>query len=131
MKDLLKKRTVWFYLEILAALLMIVAIIIGWTTKGLVKNTFSVSIVVFAVIGILIEILYQFLNLEFLPLIVTIMYAFVFGIIGNQGSYVISDHINGVSFLGGNYAMVLQCLTLTGIGLLLSIVALFHNQKKE
>ncbi len=131
MRDMLKGKTVWFYAEILAAVLIAVAVIIGCTTKGLVKNTFSSSIVICAVIGILLEILYQFVNLEILPLGVTVMYALTLGIIANQGSYVISDHVNGVSFLGGNYQMVLQCLILTGLGLILSILALFFEQKKQ
>ena len=130
MGKMLKERTVWFYAEIMAAVLIVAALIIGWTTKGLVKNTFASSIIVCAVIGILLEVVYQFINLEILPLGVTIMYALTFGIIANQGCYVISDHFNGVSFLGGNYQMVLQCLVLTGAGLLISIIALFHNQKK-
>ena len=130
MGKMLKERTVWFYAEIMAAVLIGAALIIGWVTKGLVKNTFASSIIVCAVIGILLEVVYQFINLEILPLGVTIMYALTFGIIANQGSYVISDHFNGVSFLGGNYQMVLQCLVLTGAGLLISIIALFHNQKK-
>ena len=107
---MLKERTVWFYAEIMAAVLIVAALIIGWITKGLVKNTFASSIIVCAVIGILLEVVYQFINLEILPLGVTIMYALTFGIIANQGSYVISDHFNGVSFLGGNYQMVLQCM---------------------
>ena len=130
MGKMLKERTVWFYAEIMAAVLIVAALIIGWITKGLVKNTFASSIIVCAVLGILLEVVYQFINLEILPLGVTIMYALTFGIIANQGSYVISDHFNDVSFLGGNYQMVLQCLVLTGAGLLISIIALFHNQKK-
>ncbi len=131
MRDMLKEKTVWFYVEILAAVLIAVAVILGWTTKGLVKNTFAPSIIICAVIGILLEILYQFINLEILPLGVTVMYALTLGIIANQGSYVISDHVNGVSFLGGNYQMVMQCLILTGTGLMLSIIALFFEQKKS
>lgn len=127
---MLKDKTVWFYVEIAAAVLTVIAMVIGWITKGLVKNTFSGSIVICAVIAILLEVLYQFVDLEILPLAVTIMYALTFGIIGNQGSYVISDHFNGVSFLGGNYSMVLQCLFLTGAALVLSIIALFNDQKK-
>lgn len=130
MNKMLKDKTLWFYAELAAAVLVVIALVIGWTTKGLVKNTFSVSIVVCGVIGILLEVLYLFVNLEILPLAVTIMYALTFGIIGNQGSYVISDHFNGVNFLGGNYSMVLQCLFLTGIALVLSIIALFNDQKK-
>jgi len=130
MNKMLKGRTIWFYMEAAAAILIVIALIIGETTKGLVKNTFAVSIVICAVIGILLEVVYQFIDLEILPLAVTIMYAVAFGIMANQGSYVISDHFNGVSFLGGNYSMTIQCLVLTGIALILSIIALFNDQKK-
>lgn len=130
MKKIVENRTVWFYAEVVAAVLVLVAMVIGITTKGLVKNTFSTGIVIAALIGIAIEVVYQFVNWEVLPLLVTAMYALAFGMIANQGSYVISDHINGVNFLGGNYGMVLQCLVLVGIALVLSILALFHDQKK-
>jgi hypothetical protein len=130
MKKIVENKTVWFYTEVVAAVLVLVAMVIGVTTKGLVKNTFSTGIVIAALIGIAIEVVYQFINWEVLPLLVTAMYALAFGMIANQGSYVISDHINGVNFLGGNYDMVLQCLALVGIALVLSILALFHDQKK-
>ncbi len=131
MKKIFANRTVWFYLELLSTLLILITVIVGWQTKGLLRNSFSTSIIIFAILGVIVECIYIYTDIEILPLFVTVFYALTVGMIGNQGSYVISDRVNGVSFLGGNFNMVILYLALSGIALLISIVVLFQNQRRD
>lgn len=130
----LKRKGIGFYLELVAAVLAIVTLILGLNGQALLNNTnFGVEMIVVVVLGAVLAIASLFLDFNFWGLLPAVCYFVAFGLVINGGAAVIMDKINNVVYSGGNFDSVVLYLGLLGAACLLSIVACFSgtvNQRK-
>lgn len=130
--NMLKKKGAYYYLLLLATVLALVTVILGATQKAMTTNhNFSLPLIIVMVAGIVVVALSTFVNFDFIPLLVSILYSVGFGMIFNQGLPVIVDKVNNISFQGGNFNSVATYVAMMAVACLLCFVSCFLKKKES
>ena len=128
-KDLFKNRTIGFYIGLAACVIALVAdialIVLDYGDK-----TFSWIVFVFALIGVLSEILVLFFDWDFLTLIPSISLSIAGGMQVYASLPTISDIWNNVIFIGGNQPAAIGFLIVFPVCAVLYIVSCFFRHSK-
>lgn len=130
--DMLKNKRIVTYISLILPVLAIIIAIVGGATKGLVRDTFSATIIVMLIIGALVSIagfLFEKFDLDALAII---FYGLALGLIFKDGVEVLTYETIGIdNNVGGKGSLVYAYLILGGILFVFSIVnALFNHRKK-
>lgn len=132
MIGILKNKSIGCYLELLAAVLAIVTVIMGATGNALLNNaSFDAFMIVIMSLGAVLAIAGFFVKFDFWLLLPAICFFIGFGMIVNGGAAVIMDKINNVVYSGGNFNAVVSYLIMMGVSCILSIVACFMKSKRS
>ena len=125
-----KKKTLWAFVGIVAAVLAVATIVAGLVAPGFAYSTFDTLLIVLLAVGAALGILSFVLPLDFLPLLTTAVFGCAFGRAIYRAAPVIADKANNISFQGGSFAMVVVYLTLIGVACLILIVSCFQRETK-
>ena len=128
--NLLKKKGLYFYLLVLAAILSAVTLALGATQKAMTTNlNFSLGLIIALAVGIVLVLANLFVNFDFWPLLPAVCFFVSFGMIVNEGLPVVVDKINNISFQGGNFTQVAAYLVMMVIASILGIVSCFVKKR--
>lgn len=129
---ILKKRGLYYFFLLVASVLALVTVILGATQKAMTTNyNFSLPLIVVMVVGIIVVVINLFLDLDFLPLLASVLYSVGFGMIIDQGLPVIVDKINNISFQGGNFNSVAAYVAMMTGACILCFAACFIKKKEN
>lgn len=130
--NLLKKRGLYYYLMLAAAVIALITVILGATQKAMTTNyNFSLPLIIVMVAGIVVVVLHLFIGLDFMPLLVSILFSAGFGMIIDQGLPVIVDKINNISFQGGNFNSVASYVAMMLAACALCFVSCFLKKRES
>ena len=128
----IKDKSIGFYLDLVAAVLLIVTLAIGSSGGPLLNNTnFGADMIVVVVLCVLLAVAPLFHKLRFWSLLPAACSFVSLDIVVNNGAAVIMDRINNVVYSGGKFESVLAFLILTGIACVLCIVACFMGTERK
>lgn len=128
----IKDKSVGFYLEVAAAVLLIVTLAMGSSGGPLLNNTnFGADMIAVVVVCAVLALAPLFHKFRFWGLLPAACSFVALGIVVNDGAAVIMDRINNVVYSGGNFDSVLTFLILTGAACLLCIVACFIGTERK
>lgn len=128
----IKDKSVGFYLEVVAAVLLIVTLIMGSNGGPLLNNTnFGGDMIAVVVICAVLAVAPFFHKFRFWGLLPAVCSFVALGIVVNDGAAVIMDRINNVVYSGGNFDSVLTFLILTGVACILCIAACFIGTERK
>lgn len=135
--DFLKGKNIRFYISSITSILAIIfdIIFIATTSKD---RLFSIVTFLMILFGTIIQIGYEVEDsifhikfLDFIPIIVTTLYAVGFGQTLYLGLETLSDVWNKVNFVGGNPNFAITFIILFAIILILQITTLFLSDKNK
>lgn len=125
-----KKKSLYVYLIAVGAVLALITVILGATQKAMTTNyNFSQPLILVMAAAVIVGVLNFFLNLDFLPLLASMLFSVGFGMIFDQGLPVVVDKLNNISFQGGKFEQVALYMALMLIACILSFVACFIKKK--
>lgn len=128
--DILKNRTIWFWLASGAAVAALVSDIV-FIALASGDESFSVITFVFVLLAALVQIAFAVLRRPaFLPAISAACYAVGLGMHLYKGLPVLSDIVNQVTFVGGNAAYAVAFGVIFIVCTVLSCVTCFTEQNK-
>lgn len=128
---MLKKKGLHYILLLVASVLALITVILGATQKAMTTNyNFSLPLIIVMAVGIVVVVINLFLDLDFLPLLVSVLYSVGFGMIIDQSLPVIVDKINNISFQGGNFNSVAAYVAMMAVACILCFVACFIKKKE-
>ena len=128
--NILKKKGLYFYLLVLAAVLSAVTLALGTTQHAMTTNmNFSIGLIVVLAAGIVLVVANIFVNFDFWPLLPAVCFFASLGMIVNEGIPVVVDKINNISFQGGNFTQVAAFLGMMLAASLLGIIACFVKKR--
>lgn len=127
----MKKKGLYSYLLILAAILALVTVILGVTQKAMTTNyNFSTPLIIVMAAGVVVAAASLFVKFDFMPLLVSILFSVGFGMIIDQGLPVIVDKINNISFQGGNFNSVAAYVAMMAVACILCFIACFTKKRE-
>lgn len=128
--NLLKKKGLYFYLLLLAAILSAVTLALGSVQHAMTTNmNISTGLTIALAAGIVLVIANFFVNFDFWPLLPAVCFFLSFGMILNEGLPVVVDKINNISFQGGNFESVAAYLAMMAAASVLGIVSCFVKKR--
>lgn len=128
---LFKKKGLYCWLLVLAAVLALVTVVLGATQKAMTTNyNFSLPLTIVMAVGIVVVIVNLFVNFDFIPLLVSVLFSVGFGMIIDQGIPVIVDKINNISFQGGNFGSVAAYVAMMAVACILCFIACFTKKRE-
>lgn len=128
--NLLKKKGLYFYLLLLAAILSAVTLALGSVHHAMTTNmNISTGLTIALAAGIVLVIANFFVNFDFWPLLPAVCFFLSFGMILNEGLPVVVDKINNISFQGGNFESVAAYLAMMAAASVLGIVSCFVKKR--
>lgn len=126
----LRKPNISFYLQLLGAILAVVTLILGLDGGALSQNrNFGIEMIAVVALFFVTAIAPIVVRLKFWALVPAVCSFVAFGLAISGGAAVIVDKINNISFVGGNFTMVVTFLILLGISCILSIAACFVSPR--
>lgn len=130
----IKYRSVWFWITAAIIVLSIVLMIVGPVMKGFAERTYVPGITVVLVFAVVVQVAGELLDIKVLsrvlPLVATVLFAVVFGLIAYNGALIIADHYNNLNWQNGDYGAVVTYLVLSGICCGLSAANCFAGDRK-
>jgi len=129
---MLKNKCIASYIHLGAAVLAIVLAILGATTLGLVRDTFSGLIIVLLLMGAVASLAaFVFGKIDWLDIIPIAFYGLSLGFIFKDGIEVLTYASIGIdNNTGGNAAMTNAYLIIGAVLLIASVVKAFIQPKK-
>lgn len=126
----LKNKGLWRILLLAGAVLALVTLVLGATQKAMTTNyNFSLPLIIVLIAGIAAAVASFFTDLDFMPLLASVLFSAGFGMIIDQGLPVIVDKINNISFQGGKFPLVAAFTAMMLMACILSFVACFTKKK--
>lgn len=127
----MKKKGLYSYLLVLAAILALVTVILGATQKAMTTNyNFSLPLIIVMAVSVVAAAANLFVRFDFMPLLTSILFSVGFGMIIDQGLPVIVDKINNISFQGGNFQSVAAYVAMMAVACILSFIACFTKKRE-
>ena len=129
LKEYLKDKNLWFYIETAAALLALVTSIY-YVVQSNADNCFNIAVFLLLLAGIAAVTVGCFLDFEFIKLIAGAAWGTALGIIIHDMMPTLSDVWNGINFIGGNLTAYVTYTVLIGVTALIGIVCGFFGHRK-
>lgn len=128
-RNAFKNRTVAFYVTLSAAIIAFVGALLYLITDG-TDRTFSLGAFLFVLIGALSVGLTVFTDLQFAPVIPSVLYSAGIAMCLRVVLPSLSDVWNGVHFIGGNAVLGTIFAAIFLVADVCSIIACFMEQRK-
>jgi hypothetical protein len=125
------KKGIFEYVGLLSAVMAIVLVIVGATTKGFADRTFDGAVIALLIVGAVVAIAGFVLNFRFVPLVAAIFFAIAYGLICYDGAPILADYFNDLNWNNGDSGAVLAYLIIGAICCIASVVTCFSNSKLE
>ncbi len=125
-----KKKGLYSWLIVISTILALITVILGATQKAMTTNyNFSQPLIVVMTAAVVAGVLNFFLDIDFLPLLASVLFSCGFGMIFDQGLPVVVDKLNNITFQGGKFEQVALYMALMLVSCVLSFVACFIKRK--
>ena len=130
MKKFLKSKTVWDYICLAAALLALV-MLIYYCIQSNADGCFELSVPLLLGFGIVLEVAYFIIRLDFLPMVAALLFGVTFGAMLYYALPTFSDIWNNVNFIGGNADAYFAYLGILLATFIIAVVPCFLIKVKD
>lgn len=125
----LKNKTKLSYLNLLAIILSLIVLVMGFTTHGFADQSFDTVVVIMLIASLIVSLLAFILDFDFMPLIACLFASIAFCLIVYHSLPIFADKFNDLNFRNGNFTACLWYTIISGIGLLSSVITCFDPKK--